>query len=137
MSKYDFDKIQEEIWGDGRKSPHNDRCIYATRFSEWALHIIPAPPYDQSMINHALISLFMKYFELRQVVPKTHKNRVGPAGHDCIFSVLEEYFYVLMQLQALLYIPVEIPEISERKQPAQPPDPPGTLVIAEIRGTYG
>jgi hypothetical protein len=42
------------------------------------------------------------YFALRDYVPKSHRNRINPNDHLCIFHVFEEGYHSLKMAEASL-----------------------------------
>jgi hypothetical protein len=46
-----------------------------------------------------------RYFEWRAAVPRQHRNRLGVAGHPCIFQVFEEAYRQLKAAELALSPP--------------------------------
>jgi len=95
-------------------------CVYAQRFSQWAqelvLRVTQTP--DTVGVNQAKVQLQDKYFEWRRYVPKSHRQRLGSGGHQCIFQVYVATYDQLRLLELSLTPPMLfIPPPPPKRQP--------------------
>jgi hypothetical protein len=91
-------------------------CPNARKFAKWADKLVST---SQTLIevNQAKVLLLDRYFELRNYVPKSHRNRVGPGGHRCIYHVFEQTYEKLKVIELSLTPPLLF-------LPPPPPPPP-------------
>jgi hypothetical protein len=88
-------------------------CAYAGQFKQWsdalstAIMAIAGSDNMEGIIavNQGYVQLTKKLFDWREAVPRTHRNRVGGAGHICIFDVFIGAFYQLRTLELSLSPP--------------------------------
>src|SRR4051812_42950117 len=76
----------------------DDRCDYAKQYEGYLVRVCSDAFKHPTFIgiNEAYLDCFLKYMELRNLVPKSHRNCVDErASHRCIFHVMERYFYEL------------------------------------------
>lgn len=130
----------EQIWERAHEfqfSTEDDvpLCPFAQQFVEWARELsskVRAKP-DLVTINQAKILLIDKYFEWRGIVPKSHRNRIGPGGHQCIFHVFEMTYQGLRAIELSLTPPMLfIPPPPPAPTPYIPPPPPPPPQIAGV-----
>lgn len=114
----------------------DNRCVHARLYEEYLTQACSeafANP-THININEAYLDCYLKYMELRGLVPKSHRNCIGErASHRCIFHIMERYFCDLRTLEMMLprqrlyvpalppaplaVLPVEVP------RPIIPPPP--------------
>jgi hypothetical protein len=101
-------------------------CPYARKFAEWSASLISVSQEPSLVeVNQAKVLLLDKYFEWRSHVPKSHRNRVGPGGHRCIYHVFEQTYEKLKVIELSLTPPLLF-------LPPPPPPPPPTPQIAGL-----
>lgn len=101
-----------------------DICPFAQKFSEWTTELCAnvARQPEIVSVNQAKVLLLDKYFEWRHAVPRSHRNRTGKLGHECIFHVFEQAYERLKVIELaltppMLFLPAPPP-------PLPPPPPP-------------
>jgi hypothetical protein len=93
-------------------------CPYARKFAEWSATLVSTSQRPHLVeVNQAKVLLLDKYFEWRSHVPKSHRDRVGPGGHRCIYHVFEQTYEKLKVIELSLTPPLLF-------LPPPPPPPP-------------
>jgi hypothetical protein len=122
----------EALWEKAREFNFAEilpqQCVYARKFSEWAgqLCVKAAQEADIVSVNQAKVLLLDKYFEWRNAVPKSHRNRLGDNGHSCIFQAFGEAYERLKVVELSL-----TPPMLFLPSPSQSAPPP-----AQIAGVF-
>lgn len=96
-------------------------CSYALQFEEWLRQICKddLSHIDIVSLNQIKVRVADRYMELRNFVPKSHRNHVGEQGHFCIFHVYEQMYQKIRSVELML-----IPPMLFVPSPAPPPPPP-------------
>ncbi|MCL5960830.1 MAG: hypothetical protein M1358_16275 [Chloroflexi bacterium] len=103
------------------------RCVFAQEFFRWTSQLCLGVAQDPSIVcvNQAKILLLDRYFEWRSFAPKSHRNRLGTNGHNCIFQVFSETYERLKVVELSLTPPMLF-------LPSPPPPAPAPPQIAGI-----
>lgn len=113
-----------------REQPDIPSCLFAQKFSVWATELCANTTTDPGIvsINQAKVLLLDKYFEWRSVVPKAHRNRLGKAGHACIFQVFEKTYLTLKAVELSLTPPMLFVPVPSLVAPPPPPQIAGIFL---------
>lgn len=108
-----------------------DICVYAAKFSEWTTALCANVTQAPSIVgvNQSKVLLLDKYFEWRNAVPRSHRNRVGKLGHVCLFHMFERAYEHLKVIELALTPPLLF-------LPSPPPPPPPAPPPPEIAGIF-
>ena len=107
-------------------------CPYARKFAQWSASLIETSEKPELVtINQAKVLLIDKYFEWRTYVPKSHRNRVGPGGHRCIYHVFEQAYEKLRVIELSLTPPLLF--IPPPPHPLPPPQIAG-IFLGDVEG---
>lgn len=122
-------KFFTEIDPNDEAQEEREKCYYAARFLEWAETLCSENGWSVVAVNQAKVLLIDKYFEWRNSVPKTHRDRTGERGHFCIFHVFE-HAYRKLRLKELSMTPpmLFVPEV--KAEPRMRPIP--ALFLGEV-----
>lgn len=106
-------------------------CVYAQTLSEWTTELCANVARAPGIVavNQSKVLLVDKYFEWRNAVPLSHRNRVGKIGHICIFHVFEKAYERLKVIELALTPPLLF-------LPEPPPPPPPALPPPQIAGIF-
>jgi hypothetical protein len=98
--------------------PQPNQCRFALKFAEWAEEYCRIGE-DASIVsvNQAKVMLLDKYFEWYNVVPRSHRRRIGSSGHVCIYQVFMGCYERLKLAELTLMPPLLL-------LPSKPPPPP-------------
>jgi hypothetical protein len=113
-----------------RPEEQPDLCVFALAFSEWfdwLMHDIVTDEPTVIFVNQAKVLLVDKYFEWRNSVGKNHRNRIGEAGHTCIFHVFDQGYERLREIELALMRPLLF-------SPPKPAPPPG-LYLGDLENS--
>jgi hypothetical protein len=104
-------------------------CPHARKFAEWSATLVETSQGPNLVkVNQAKVLLLDRYFEWRSYVPKSHRNRVGPGGHRCIYHVFEQTYEKLKVIElSLTPPPLFLP----------PPPPPPPQIAGLFLGMEG
>lgn len=128
----DQDARFETIWNRIQEfefpEPRPQQCVYALHFAEWTTQLTANVAQNPHIVfvNQAKIMLVDKYFEWRNSVPKSHRNRLGNNGHICIFQTFVDAYEQIRVVELsltppMLYLPAAVPQ-------AEPPQIAGIFI---------
>jgi len=93
------------------KDKKPDICPFAEEFSKWADELCSGiDDLDIVDINQAKLQLLDKYFSWVQSVSKSHRYRVNPKGHICIYHVFSDTYFKLRKIELSLHPPALLPQ---------------------------
>ena len=83
-------------------------CPFANKISTWSDELLANCAKEPIivLVNQMKVLLLDQFFSWRQVVPKSHRNRIGEVGHRCIFHVFEEAYQRLKTIELELTPPL-------------------------------
>ena len=114
-----FREISQINVGFELPEPETEWCQLAQYFLDWVdwlfKKIISEKP-NIILVNQAKLLLSDKYFEWRSYAPKSHRDRIGSRGHNCIFQVFVQAYERLKLLELSLTPP-------KLFLPSEPPPP--------------
>src|SRR5687768_7923552 len=92
-------------------------CSFARQYEQWVGGLVRPLQSTSSplAVNQAKLLLTDKYFAWRAVVPASHRNRLAPVGHRCIFHVFLETYERLLALELALTPPPLTPPPAQRR----------------------
>ena len=108
-----------------------EMCPFAYGFNAWVekmLMILDEP--SLAKINQAKILLLDKYFEYYRSVPLSHRQRLGPNGHTCIFQVFLSC-YERLYIAGLTLVPPILFDVEHFPKPIPPAHQIGGIFFGE------
>jgi hypothetical protein len=120
----DIDARFEDLWKSipdfQLPEPKPKYCVYAHHFWEWATQLTTGVAKNPNVVavNRAKITLMDKYFEWRNSVSRSHRDRLGNTSHTCIYQVFVDAHDQLRVVElSLTPPPLYLPEAIEEAEP--------------------
>lgn len=114
-----FDKVWQQHADFTFTEADEELCDYAAHFALWAESLYQETAEQPTLIDiyQGMYFLSRRYYEWRQVVPKSHRDRISERGHVCIFHIWERYFSQLMVLELSLAPSKLVPPSASSRPP--------------------